>query len=60
MVTIYQLSSFVFSIQSQKTVQAEYGTSVPMTIDAADMEDGTPKVVYLISGKTSSLLSSTS
>ena len=35
---------------SLKTVQAEYGTSIPMHIDAADLEEDTG-MVYLISGK---------
>ena len=36
---------------SDKTIQDEYGSSISPDIDAADMERGTPSIVYLISGK---------
>ena len=42
--------SYQVVLGSLKTVQAEYGTSIPMNIDAADLEEGTG-MVYLISGK---------
>ena len=47
--------SYSYVEGSEKTIQEEYGSSVAPDLDAADMELGTPNIVYLISGKDNNL-----
>ena len=46
----YMSGTYYIISGTRKTSQAEYGPSVPVNIDAADMEDVT-HMVYLINGK---------